>query len=112
VSSAGQSDRGAFRGFGPLGTTGPDGCTQRHGAGRTRGAISAVGKPALDWHFPRDRGRAEKKELCFIYGQDSTAVVVDLDQGDKVPFTKLVITVEPWQSDPVVASIRAAAGLS
>jgi hypothetical protein len=44
--------------------------------------------------------------------QDSPVVIVDLDQGDKVPFTKLVITVEPWQSDPVVASIKAAAGLT
>ena len=55
---------------------------------------------------------AEKKELCFIYGQNSTVVIVDLDQGDKVPFTRLVITVEPWQGDPVVASIKAAAGLT
>jgi len=52
------------------------------------------------------------KKLCFIYGQHSTVVVVDLGKGDQVPFTKLVITTDPWKSDPVVASIKAAAGLS
>ena len=31
---------------------------------------------------------------------------------DATPFTKPVITTEPWKSDPAVASIKAAAGLS
>jgi hypothetical protein len=83
------------------------------GAGRTRGGRyqpSENQRWTGIFHVTQDG--AEKKELCFICGQDNTAVVVDLDQGDTVPFTKLVITVEPWQSDPVVASIKAAAGLT
>jgi hypothetical protein len=62
------------------------------------------------FHVTQD-GVAEKK-LCFIYGQHSTVVVVDLAKGAKAPFTKLVITILPWKSDSVVASIKEAAGLS
>jgi hypothetical protein len=83
------------------------------GAGRTRGGRyqpSENRRWTGIFHVTQDG--AEKKELCFIYGQDSTAVIVDLDQGGKVPFPRLVITVEPWQGDPVVASIKAAAGLT
>jgi hypothetical protein len=54
----------------------------------------------------------EEKKLCFIYGQYSEVVVVDLDKGNKAPFTKLVITSLPGTSDSVAASIKAAAGLS
>jgi hypothetical protein len=62
------------------------------------------------FHVTED-GVAEKK-LCFIHGQDSEVVVVDLGEGSKAPFTKLVVTSPPGTSDSVAASIRAAAGLS
>jgi hypothetical protein len=85
------------------------------GAGRTRGRYQPSENQRWTgiFHVTQDGPeKKEKKELSFIYGQDSPVVIVDLDQGDKVPFTKLVITVEPWQSDPVVASIKAAVGLT
>lgn len=52
-----------------------------------------------------------EKKLCFIYGQHSTTVAVDLDKGDEAPFRRLVITCED-KSDSVAASIRVAAGLT
>jgi hypothetical protein len=54
----------------------------------------------------------EEKKLCFIFGQHSEVVVVDLDDGHKAPFTKLVITNRPGTSDSIAASIKAAAGLT
>jgi hypothetical protein len=48
----------------------------------------------------------EEKKLCFIHGQYSEAVVVDLDRGNRAPFTKLVITSLPGTSDSVAASIK------
>jgi hypothetical protein len=54
---------------------------------------------------------AEQRKLCFIYGQYSEVVVVDLNEGGRAPFTKLVVTVRPGTGDPVAASIKAAAGL-
>jgi hypothetical protein len=83
------------------------------GEGRTRGGRyqpSETQRWTGIFHVTEDG--VEKHELCFIRGQDSPVVVVDLGRGEKVPFTKLVITIEPWQGDPVVASIKAAAGLS
>jgi hypothetical protein len=53
-----------------------------------------------------------EKRLCVIHGQHSPVIVVDLDAASKAPFAKLVITVLPWQSDSVAASIKAAAGLT
>jgi hypothetical protein len=55
---------------------------------------------------------AWEKKLCFIQASTAPVVVVDLDKGNKAPFTKLVITTLPWKSDPVAASIKAAAGLA
>jgi hypothetical protein len=55
---------------------------------------------------------AWEKKLCVIHGQHSPVVVVDLDKASQAPFAKLVITVLPWQSDSVAASIKAAAGLT
>jgi hypothetical protein len=83
------------------------------GEGRTRGGRYQPSENQR-WTgiFRVTEDGAEKNELCFIYGQDSPVVVVDLDKGDKVLFTKLVITIEPWKADPIVASIKAAAGLN
>jgi hypothetical protein len=39
-------------------------------------------------------------------------VVVDVDEGSKAPFNKLVISSRPGTSDSVAASIKAAAGLT
>ena len=52
------------------------------------------------------------KKLCFIHGQHSAVVAVDLDEGNKAPFTKLVITSLAETSDSVAAGIKAAAGLA
>jgi hypothetical protein len=52
-----------------------------------------------------------KKKLCFVYGQHSTVVAVDLTAGAKVPFTSLVVTCLPYATDSVAAGIKAAAGL-
>jgi hypothetical protein len=52
-----------------------------------------------------------QKKLCFIYGQHSPVVAVDLDEDSKAAFTKLVISLEDT-SDSVAASIKAAAGLT
>jgi hypothetical protein len=82
------------------------------GEGRTRGRYEPPEMQRWTGIFHVTEDGAEEKKLCFIYGQHSTVVVVDLDKGDKVPFTKLVITTEPWKSDPVAASIKAAAGLT
>jgi len=49
--------------------------------------------------------------LCFIHGQYSEAVVVDLDRGNRAPFTKLVITSLPGTSDSVAASPDLSLGL-
>jgi hypothetical protein len=54
----------------------------------------------------------EEKKLCFIHGQYSDVVVVDVDEGSKAPFTKLVITINLGVSDSVAASIKEAAGLT
>ena len=54
----------------------------------------------------------EEKKLCFIHGQYSEVVVVDLDKVNRAPFTKLVVTSLPGTSDSVAASITAAAGLT
>jgi hypothetical protein len=67
-------------------------------------------QPWIGIFHVKDDGVWQKK-LCFIYGQHSTVVGVDVDGGDQAPFTKLVITCE-WKSDSVAASIRAAAGLT
>ena len=54
----------------------------------------------------------EEKKLCFIYGQYSEVVVVDLDKGSKALFTQLVVTSLPGTSDSAAASIKGAAGLT
>jgi hypothetical protein len=51
-----------------------------------------------------------EKKLCFIYGQHSPVVAVDLDQDNQAAFTRLVVSLE-HTSDSVAASIKAAAGL-
>ena len=51
------------------------------------------------------------QKLCFIHGQHSPVVAVDIDEDNKAPFTKLVISLEE-KSDSVVAGIKAAAGLA
>jgi hypothetical protein len=56
---------GACRGVGVLGTAGPDGCPQHRGGGADERALCSVGKPALDWHFPRDRGRGGEEGVVF-----------------------------------------------
>ena len=43
---------------------------------------------------------------------NSEVVVVDLDKGNRAPFSKLVITSLPGTSDSVAASIKAVAGLT
>jgi len=53
-----------------------------------------------------------KKKLCFIYGQHSTVVAVDLKGGTETPFSSLVVTCLPYTTDSVAASIKAAAGLA
>ena len=82
------------------------------GAARTRGAYEPSDTQRWTGIFHVTEDGVEEKKLCFIYGQYSQVVVVDLDKGDKVPFTKLVITTPAWKSEPVAASIKAAAGLA
>jgi hypothetical protein len=53
-----------------------------------------------------------KKKLCFIHGQHSPVVAVDLNVETKAPFTTLVVSCQPYQTDSVAASIKAAAGLT
>ncbi len=53
----------------------------------------------------------EQKKLCFIHGQYSEVIVVDLDQSGPAPFTELVITSPPGTSATTVVSIKTAAGL-
>jgi hypothetical protein len=62
------------------------------------------------FHVTEDR--VEKNKLCFIYGQHSPVVVVDLKEGNKAPFTTLVISCLPYKTDSIAASIKAAAGLA
>ena len=50
--------------------------------------------------------------MCFIHGQYSEVVVVDVDKANRAPFSKLVVTSLPGASDSVAASIKAAAGLT
>lgn len=79
-------------------------------AAQTRGSYEPSDtQPWLGLFHVQENGVWEKK-LCFIYGQGSEVVVVDLDKADNPPFTKLVITCA--KSDSVAASIRTAAGLS
>ena len=61
------------------------------------------------FHVKEDGVWAEK--LCFIYGQHSPVVTVDIDKNNKAAFTKLVISLEDT-SDSVAASIKSAAGLT
>jgi hypothetical protein len=82
------------------------------GEGRTRGTYEPSDTQRWTGIFHVTEDGVEQKKLCFIFGQSSEVVVVDLHRGDKVPFSKLVITLEPWKCDPVVASIKAAAGLT
>lgn len=53
-----------------------------------------------------------RKKLCFIHGQHSPVVAVDLNEGSNAPFTSLVVSCLPYQTDSVAASIKAAAGLT
>jgi hypothetical protein len=53
-----------------------------------------------------------KKKLCFIHGQHSPVVAVDLSAGASAPFTTLVVSCLPYQTDSVAASIKTAAGLA
>lgn len=53
-----------------------------------------------------------RKKLCFIHGERSPVVAVDLNVGTDAPFTTLVVSCEPYQADPLVASIKTAAGLA
>jgi hypothetical protein len=80
-------------------------------AAQTKGSYDPP--PTQPWigifHVKEDGGW--EKKLCFIYGQHSTIVAVHLDESDKAPFTRLVITCE-LTSDSVAASISAAAGLT
>ncbi len=79
-------------------------------AARTRGTYEPSDtQPWIGIFQVKEAGGWEKK-LCFIYGQYSDVVVVDLDKGGNPPFTKLVITCE--KSDSVVASIKAATRLA
>lgn len=81
-------------------------------AAQTRGTYEpSAMQPWVGIFNVKEDGVWEKK-LCFIYGQYSEVVVVDLDGGSKAPFTKLVITSLPGTSDSVAASIKAAAGLT
>jgi hypothetical protein len=54
---------------------------------------------------------AWENKLCFIHGQHSPVVAVDIDEDNQAPFTRLVISLE-YASDSVAASIKAAAGLT
>jgi hypothetical protein len=85
------------------------------GAGLRRGAYQTYQPPETEpwvgiYNVKEDGGW--QKRLCVIHGQHSPVIVVDLDAASKAPFAKLVITVLPWQSDSVAASIKAAAGLT
>jgi hypothetical protein len=82
------------------------------GAGMTKGRFEpSETQPWIGIYNVKEDGGWQKK-LCVIHGQHSPVVVVDLGAASKAPFSKLVVTVLPWQSDPVTASIKAAAGLT
>ena len=81
-------------------------------AAQTRGTYEPSDMQPWIGIFHVTEDRIEEKKLCFIYGQYSEVVVVDLDKGSQAPFTKLVITSPPGTSDSVAASIKAAAGLT
>ena len=82
------------------------------GDGKTRGHYEPPEtQPWIGIYNVKEDGGWEKK-LCVIHGQHNPVVVVDLDAASKAPFSKLVVTVLPWQSDSVAASIKAAAGLT
>ena len=53
-----------------------------------------------------------RKKLCFIHGEHSPVVAVDLSAGAHAPFNTLVVSCQPYQTDPLAASIKAAAGLT
>jgi hypothetical protein len=82
------------------------------GEGRTRGTYAPSDTQRWTGIFQVTEDGVAEKKLCFIFGQASEVVVVDLDKASQAPFTKLVITLEPWKCDPVVASIKSAAGLT
>jgi hypothetical protein len=86
------------------------------GAGQRRGAYQDYQPPEQQpWvgiYNVKEEDGGWQKKLCVIHGQHSPVVVVDLGAASKAPFAKLVVTVLPWQSDPVAASIKAAAGLT
>ena len=80
-------------------------------ASQTRGTYDPPPmQPWIGIYHVKEDGAWEKK-LCLIYGQHSTVVAVDLNEGNEAPFTNLVITCEET-SDLVAASIKAAAGLT
>ena len=73
-------------------------------AAQTRGTYEPSDmQPWIGIFNVKEDGVWEKK-LCFIYGQYSEVVVVDLDEGSKALFTKLVITSLPGTSDSVAAT--------
>jgi hypothetical protein len=81
-------------------------------AAQTRGTYEPSNKQRWTGIFHVTEDGVMEKKLCFIYGQHSEVVVVDLDEGSAAPFTKLVVTSLPGASDSVAATIRAAAGLT
>jgi hypothetical protein len=62
--------------------------------------------------FPVTHDGVTKKKLCFIHGQHSPVVAVDLDASADAPFTALVVSCLPYETGPLAASIKAAAGLT
>jgi hypothetical protein len=79
---------------------------------QTRGTYEPSDRQPWIGIFHVTEDGVEKKKLCFIYGQHSPVVAVDLDEGSQAPFTSLVVTCLPYATDSVTASIKAAAGLT
>ena len=77
----------------------------------TRGTYDPSDRDPWIGIFDVKEDGAWKKKLCFIYGQYSPVVAVDIDEDSQAAFTELVVTLEDT-SDSVAANIKVAAGLA
>ena len=77
-----------------------------------RGAYPASDSQAWVGIFQVTADGVTRKKVCFIHGQHSPVVAVDLNAGANAPFTTLVVSCLPYQTDSVAASIKSATGLT
>jgi hypothetical protein len=81
-------------------------------AAKTKGTYEAPETQPWVGIFQATTDGATKKKLCFIYGQYSPVVAVDLNEDAGAPFASVVVSCLPYQTDSIAASIKTAAGLT